>query len=276
MKIVVTGATGFIGTHVVANLLKRKIDVITTGTDLNKMQKKSWNDKVKFIMLDINHEISDNIINEIASADKVIHLIWSGLPDYKNLNHFEIFLMPQYFFLKRLIDSGLKDLTITGTCLEYGLKNGYLTEEIKSDPTNPYAIAKDTLRKFLNQLQIKSNFKLKWARVFYTFGEGQSKNSILGQLDLAISNGESNFNMSKGEQLRDYLPVEELANQIVNLSLDNEKNGIYNCCSGVPISIRRMVEEYVSKKDKKINLNLGYYEYPDYEPLAFWGKKFDY
>jgi len=169
----------------------------------------------------------------------------------------------------------LKDLTITGTCLEYGLKNGCLTEDIKSEPTNPYALAKDTLRKFLYQLQLKSNFKLKWARVFYTYGKGQSTKSILGQLDLAISNGESIFNMSAGEQLRDYLPVEDLANQIVNLSLSNEKNGIYNCCSGVPISIRRLVEEYLLKNQKKINLNLGHYEYPDYEPLAFWGRKDD-
>ena len=77
--------------------------------------------------------------------------------------------------------------------------------------------------------------------------------------------------MSAGEQLRDYLPIEKVAEIIVKTSIQNETIGIINCCSGKPISIRKMVEDYLAKNSFSINLNLGYYPYNDYEPLAFWG-----
>ena len=77
--------------------------------------------------------------------------------------------------------------------------------------------------------------------------------------------------MSGGEQLRDYLHVTEVVKQIKEMAFDVDKNGIYNICSAIPISIKKLVEEYLKQKKEKINLNFGYYPYPDYEPMAFWG-----
>lgn len=108
-------------------------------------------------------------------------------------------------------------------------------------------------------------------RLFYIYGKGQSEKSILSQLEKAIKNGDEVFNMSGGEQLRDYLHVNEVANQIADAALDNQKNNIYNICSGIPISIRKLVEDYLKQNNKSIKLNLGYYPYLDYEPMAFWG-----
>ena len=71
--------------------------------------------------------------------------------------------------------------------------------------------------------------------------------------------------------MRDYLPVEKVAEYIVKISMQDKVSGIINCCSGVPVSIRKLVEDYLEKKQKSIHLNLGYYSYPDYEPMAFWG-----
>mgnify|MGYP001216332866 CR=1 FL=1 len=79
------------------------------------------------------------------------------------------------------------------------------------------------------------------------------------------------FNMSKGEQLRDYLPVEKVAEVIVNLALTKCENGIVNCCSGDPVSIQSLVEKYLQQAGVEMTLNLGHYPYPDYEPFAFWG-----
>jgi dTDP-6-deoxy-L-talose 4-dehydrogenase (NAD+) len=114
-------------------------------------------------------------------------------------------------------------------------------------------------------------FSFKWIRLFYLYGSGQSKDAILEQLKTAISRGEKMFNMSPGEQLRDYLPVERVADCIVRIALQEKVQGIVNCCSGKPISIRRLVEDYIRVCGAEIALNLGYYDYPEYEPRAFWG-----
>lgn len=274
MKIAVTGATGFIGNYVVQELLQRNIEVVATGTSLEKAQKYEWLDKVTFCELDVYESVDNqqNTLDKLAQSDKLIHLVWAGLPNYKDLFHFEEQLMPQYFFLKKMVALGMKDITVTGTCFEYGMKNGALSSDMPSDPQNPYALAKDTLRKFLEQLQKKSPFDLKWMRLFYMYGKGQSSTSILSQLDKALQNGEKTFNMSGGEQLRDYLPVEEVAKNIVDFALQNATSCIQNCCSGVPISIRSLVENHLRTNNQQIELNRGFYPYPDFEPMAFWGE----
>lgn len=270
MKLLVTGAAGFIGSYVVNELVNRNIEVIATDRDIEKAKQKDWFNKVQFIPCDL-YNVSDEVMAAFATADKLIHLAWEGLPNYKELFHFERNLMLQYFFLKRVVECGISDICVSGTCFEYGMKEGGLKVEMMPDPHNPYALAKDTLRKFLQQLQNRIPFKLKWMRLFYTYGKGQMGTSLLAQLETAVANGDTVFNMSGGEQLRDYLPVEEMAVKIANYSFDNQLNGIVNCCSGKPISIKRLVEDYIKANGYEIRLNFGYYPYPDYEPMAFWG-----
>jgi dTDP-6-deoxy-L-talose 4-dehydrogenase (NAD+) len=270
MKILVTGAAGFIGNYVILELLKNNIEVLAVDRDIEKARNKVWFDKVKFFAMDIN-DIKDDVFDEIKNADKLIHLAWQGLPNYKELFHFEENLMIQYNFLKKIITAGVKDILVSGTCFEYGMREGPLSVDMPSDPQNAYALAKDTLRKFLQLLQSQIPFNLKWVRLFYTYGIGQSGKSILSQLQQALDNNDEVFNMSGGEQLRDYLPVEKVAEKIVAYSLNNNLNGIMNCSSGYPISIRSLVERYLRENNKHIKLNLGYYPYPDYEPMSFWG-----
>jgi dTDP-6-deoxy-L-talose 4-dehydrogenase (NAD+) len=170
-----------------------------------------------------------------------------------------------------MVESGCKKVVVIGTCFEYGMQSGALKEDLETKPDNPYALAKDTLRKYLEQLQKQVDFNLKWIRLFYMYGIGQNPNSIISQLETALEKGEEVFNMSGGDQLRDYLPVEQVAEYIVKISFQDKINGIINCCSGEPISIKELVENYLKEKNKSIGLNLGYYPYPDYEPMAFWG-----
>lgn len=261
-KILVTGATGFIGQYVVANLRQRGIDVVATSTG-------KGNNAHSFDLNSFNNEI--DYWEYFGKPDSIIHLAWQGLPNYKALFHFETNLPLHYAFLKNIIAHGCKNVTVTGTCFEYGMREGKLSEDMVADPHNPYALAKDCLRKFLVELQKTDPFIFKWVRLFYMYGKGQNPKSLFSQLDAALEKGETDFNMSGGEQVRDYLPVAIVADYICQVALQDKITGIINCCSGKPVTVKSMVEDYLINKGKSIRLNLGYYPYPDYEPMSFWG-----
>ncbi len=77
--------------------------------------------------------------------------------------------------------------------------------------------------------------------------------------------------MSGGAQERDYLPIEKVAEYIVKIALQNSITGIINCSSGEPITVKKLVLNYLKQKQQSIQLNLGHYPYTDYEPMRFWG-----
>ena len=272
MKLLVSGATGFIGNYVIKELLKcNDIEVIATSLDpITKVRNKEWFKAVKYKAQDLN-EVKENYFAFFENPDLLIHLSWQGLPNYNELFHIERNLYTNYNFIKNMIENGLRNLTVIGTCLEYGMQEGSLSEEMPTNPITTYGLGKDTLRKFIKELMKTYEFTFKWIRLFYIYGRGQSPKSIISQLDQALKNNEDVFNMSKGDQLRDYLQVEKVADYIVQISLQNKINGIINCCSGKPISIKNLVKAHLKKRNKTIELNLGYYPYPDYEPMAFWG-----
>jgi dTDP-6-deoxy-L-talose 4-dehydrogenase (NAD+) len=267
MKILVTGATGFIGKNVVKQLLNYNYEVIATSIEPHiNIQ----HPNLKYISSNIN-ELSENAFNLFSHPDVLIHLAWENLPNYKELFHIEKNLISNYNFVKNLIVAGLKNVVCIGTCFEYGMQNGCLSEYMETKPNTMYGLAKDTLRKFIEALQKSYEFDFKWLRLFYPYGKGQNPHSLISQLQKAIINNESSFNMSSGEQIRDYLPVETVAEYIIKCSFQSKQKGIINICSGTPISVRKFVENYLLENNAKINLNLGYYPYCDYEPLAFWG-----
>lgn len=274
MKVLVTGATGFVGNYVVEELLKHNHQVIATSLHTKKAEEFPWFKKVEYFNLDFSQLKTEvNYFQFFNEPEKIIHLAWEGLPNYQSSFHLEENLHRHFNFLKNMVINGAKDITISGTCMEYGFQEGELNEEMISSPRNPYSIAKDSLRKLLEQFQNEFSFQLKWMRLFYTFGHGQNPNSILSQLESALNTGSAEFNLSGGEQKRDYLPVETVAEYIVKAALQVRVTGIINCCSGVPITINQLVENYLAEKNQAIKLNKGFYPYPDYEPMNFWGDK---
>lgn len=162
-------------------------------------------------------------------------------------------------------------MLVTGTCFEYGLQSGPLSEAVAAQPCTPYGLAKHTLRLFLEALQRERAFTLQWARLFYLYGEGQNPNSLLASLDRAIDTGDTQFDMSMGDQLRDYLEIRQAASRLASLIAHRNVDGVINCCSGQPVSVRALVEQRVRQRQSSIVLNLGHYGYSAHEPMAFWG-----
>lgn len=271
MKVLVTGATGFIGNYVVEQLLNRGVTVVATSNDLAGAKTKDWFRKVQFVEYDMYNTNTEDLFKTFHSPDKMIHLGWGHLANFKSEDHMTKELPAQKKFLENLISNGLKDLTVIGTCLEYGMKEGKLSEDMPSEPTIAYPMAKNKLRLELEELKKKYSFYFKWVRLFYMYGKGQSPKSIIPLLQKAIDNNEQVFNMSKGDQQRDYLPVTTISENIVIFAMQQKVEGIINCTSGAPISILELVKNYLKEHNKKIELNLGFYPYPDYEPFKFWG-----
>jgi dTDP-6-deoxy-L-talose 4-dehydrogenase (NAD+) len=271
-SILVTGATGFIGNYVVSELLARGNEVMATSANADKALSMDWFGNVDYRELNFeNLHAGTNYFEYFDNPDRIVHLAWEGLPNYKSLFHFEENLHRHYTFLKNLVENGCRDITVTGTCFEYGMQEGCLSETMPSSPANPYALAKDTLNKFLVELGKKESFVLKWVRLFYLYGQGQNPGSLFSQLKEALESGQKVFNMSGGKQVRDYLPVEKAARYIVDIALQKKVTGIINCCSGQPVAIMEMVKDQIRRSGKQIELNAGYYPYPDYEPMEFWG-----
>ncbi len=265
--IAVTGASGFLGRHVLARLADRDIEVVGVA---RKRPTEPERGTVRWVEFDI-HQPKANPYEVLQKPDVLLHLAWGGLPDYRNAYQLDIELPAQTAFLETMLRAGLKALTITGTCLEYGMQSGQLSEDLRCAPILPYPQSKLALLNHLQSLKSEIPFALTWARLFYMYGKGQQKGSLHSQFLAAHDNGAESFDMSGGKQIRDFLPVEEVAAILCELALSRRDSGTVNVCSGKPITVRDLTKGWAKMLDWDVELNLGVYPYPDYEPMEFWG-----
>jgi nucleoside-diphosphate-sugar epimerase len=271
MRVLVTGATGGLGNLIVNNLLSRGIEVIATSRDAEKAKQCDFFSKVKYIPYDIHVRNNEDLYLYFGKPDKLIHLAWEKLNEYKNEAHTTVIFDDHKKFISELIDSGLKDVTVVGSCYEYGIQEGMLSEEMESKPTLPYPVGKNMLRKFIEEKKKTTDFSFKWVRVFYVFGEVKGRKNLFNLLSEAVKNKDKIFNMSGGEQIRDFLEPVEISDIITRISLQSEVEGIINCCSGKPVKLKDFVMDFLQRNGYSLNLNLGFYPYPDYEPMETWG-----
>ena len=268
-KILITGATGYLGGFVVEKCLELGLEVIASGRNKSKAEQQRWFEKVEY------RDFPENILlpesfEYFGKPDRLIHLAWQGLPNYQESFHLVRNFPENYHFLESMVAQGLKALSCVGTCFEYGLQEGSLREDTPLEPTTTYGLAKASLFRALELLRTKHPFHFTWPRLFYIKSIHPTRGSLLGDLEKAIQRGEKEFNLSGGEQMRDFLTPEEAASQITSVALQDKIEGAVNCGSGRSVSIRSLVETHLNSLPGKIDLNFGYYPYPKHEPMRFW------
>jgi nucleoside-diphosphate-sugar epimerase len=269
-SIIITGATGSVGSVLIPLLLENSYQVFVIGRNAPDPEKFIWAKYVKFFQADI-------LRGEFPLIPQgnywLVHFAWEGLPNYHSLHHIDLNLIGSYQFIKASIPWGVTKILVAGTCFEYGLQNGELSANSKLEPVCAYGIAKFQLHQQLSLLLSNSEVKLQWPRIFYLLSSTPSRNSLFHQISIALKNNDKEFDLTLGEQLRDYLTMDSATSQIFTL-LTSDRSGAFNICSGEPISVRRIIEDYVESTGKCIKLNFGKIPYNNYEPLAFWGKRY--
>lgn len=268
VRIAVTGASGFLGRHVLAALSRVDVEVVaharsTRTASEDAARSPRW---TAFDFAEPGHAFK-----RLGAPDIVIHLAWQGLPNYLSPRHVDVELPTQLRFVGGLVESGLKRLVVAGTCFEYGMRSGCLSEETTPAPANPYGAAKDLLRRELEAMTTADRFDLRWLRLFYLYGSGQGASSLYSQFNEAVTRGDKAFDMSLGDQVRDFMKAEDAATAIVRVAMVPEAPSPLNICSGEPTTVRSLVERWRTERGADIELNLGAFPYPAYEPFAFWG-----
>jgi dTDP-6-deoxy-L-talose 4-dehydrogenase (NAD+) len=269
MKVAITGASGFLGRYVLKELQSRDVDIV----DARRSTASDGDDahpRIKRVHWDLAD--AKGSYDRMGRPDLLIHLAWDGLPNYQSERHVDTELPMQAHFLRTCIADGLERLAVAGTCFEYGLAEGELDEESPVMPVTKYGLAKHRLYEELAALAATGAVELTWGRFFYLYGEGQASSSLYRQLMEAIEKQLPAFNMSGGEQRRDFQPAAEAARLFTIVAL-GASAGAVNICSGHPISVSSLVEQWVAELNATIALNKGHYPYSTFEPMAFWGSR---
>ena len=254
MKVLVTGANGYIGRHVVKSLLDIGHEV--TACDLRISDIDS---RAAVIEENLFGDVI-NIFERLGSPDMCIHMAWRDGFVHNSPSHIGD-LSAHYKFLTAMIDGGLKHLAVMGTMHEVGYWEGAIDENTPCNPLSMYGIAKNTLRQAM-MLYCKNNeCTLYWLRAYYLLGDDTRNHSIFAKLLQADKEGKPLFPFTTGKTKYDFITVDELANQIAIASTQDDVTGIINCCSGNPVSLADRVEQYI--KDNHLSIKLDYGKFPD-------------
>ena len=255
--VLITGASGFVGRHVLNNLIDRKFKVRAIVRKDKENFFKNKNYKVELIKTDdLFEESADWWKEQCRGVDTIIHIAWyvepgKYLQSIKNINC----LTGSLNLAKGAIQAGIRRFIGIGTCFEYDLNFGSLSINTPLKPTTPYAAAKAGLYTILSQLLPSQSIEFTWCRLFYLYGEGEDERRLVPYIDKQLFEG-NKADLTSGKQVRDFLDVSKAGKIIADLATGKQQ-GPFNICSGIPITVRQLAEKIADKYDRRDLLNFG-------------------
>lgn len=264
MKVLVTGASGYIGKHVVKAFLNAGYDVYVSDFTY-----KGMDDRAKIIDVPI-FSGEKNIYQLLECPDILIHLAWRNGFKHNSETHMRD-LSDHVTFLENMVEGGLPSLTVMGSMHEIGYYEGAVTENTPCNPLSMYGIAKNALRQSLTLYCENRDVTMHWLRGFYIFGDDMRGSSIFAKLWQAVEDGKKVFPFTTGRNRYDFIHIDELAQQIMCASIQNKVSGIINVCTGQPVSLAEKVETYIKEHHMDIELEYGAFPERPYDSPAIWG-----
>ncbi|MDR0875283.1 MAG: NAD(P)-dependent oxidoreductase [Clostridiales Family XIII bacterium] len=273
MNILVTGSSGYIGRHVVAELLGRGHRVIASDMALDSYY--IGEPRITQTQEDIFSGAPD-IFDRLGRPDVLIHLAWEAGFVHNSAVHMQK-LSAHFRFLTDMAAGGLADMAVMGSMHEVGFFEGAVTAEAPCNPLSLYGVAKNALRQALLIEAARQNFRLYWLRGYYIYGDDMRGSSIFAKISQAAAEGKKTFPFTTGQSKYDFIHIDELARQIVAAATQCGEpaaapvTGVINVCSGKPVSLAQQVETFI--KENGFDVKLEYGAFPDrpYDSREIWG-----
>jgi dTDP-6-deoxy-L-talose 4-dehydrogenase (NAD+) len=250
--VLLTGAAGFIGAHVVRGLIARGDEVLALvrpSTPLRRIE--AVIDRIRVVTAALEDTARLEAVLKDFQPQVTVHLAWYARPeDYLNAVANLESLAVTSAFVERAFRFGCRKVIGLGTSLEYAASNALRRESDAVDPVSLYASCKLGAWFVCRALARQHGAEVVWGRLFHVHGFGEDAARLIPAVARSLAAGKP-FDLSPGLQVRDHLHVSDVAAAIIRL-MDPGITGIVNVCSGVPVTLRDVllaVGDILGKRD---------------------------
>ena len=256
-RVLITGATGFVGRQVLHQLAKQNASLTVVVRDGKQGILKDHHAVETVITTpDLFSETAEWWASSLQGIDAVIHVAWYAEPGLylqssKNLHC----LQGTLSMARGAAQAGVGRFIGIGTCFEYDLKHNVLSIETPLKPSTPYAASKAAAYMVLSQWLPAQAMEFVWCRLFYLYGEGEDERRLVPYVRAKLAAGQP-VELTRGNQIRDFINVSEAGRLIVEAALSTVQGPI-NICSGIPITVKQLVENIADEYGRRDLLKFG-------------------